>query len=84
MCGEDVPRTAVACPNCGAEERSGWRRDVGLYGEDPALDSFDYDDFVEGEFGSRAKPQGLSTFWWIAAIVVLVAVLLLFARQGGF
>ena len=79
-----MPRNVLACPECGADERSGWRGDVGLYGEDPALDSIDYDDFVKGEFGSRTKPPGLSTFWWVVAIAVLVAVLLLFARQGGF
>lgn len=24
-CGADIPRTARACPGCGADERSGWR-----------------------------------------------------------
>ena len=28
VCGEDVPRGALACPECGADERSGWREDA--------------------------------------------------------
>ncbi len=83
VCGDDVPRGALACPECGADERSGWRTDAGLYGEDPSLESFDYDEFVKDEFGTRAKPRGLSTFWWIAAIVVIAALCFLFARHGG-
>lgn len=83
VCGEDVPCNALACPECGADERSGWRTDAGLYGEDPSLDTFDYDEFAAEEFGGRPKPRGLSTFWWIAAIAVVAALCLLYVRQGG-
>ncbi|MEI6862071.1 MAG: zinc-ribbon domain-containing protein, partial [Verrucomicrobiota bacterium] len=24
-CGADIPRSAYACPECGADERTGWR-----------------------------------------------------------
>ena len=83
VCGDDVPRNSLACPGCGADERSGWREDVGIYGEDPSLETFDYDEFAKDEFGPRARPRGLSTFWWVAAIIVIVALCLLYARQGG-
>jgi hypothetical protein len=39
---------------------------------------FNYRDFVEKEFGSRAKPAGLKTIWWIVGIVLIVACLLYF------
>ena len=31
VCGEDVPRTALACPECGADHTSGWREDAEAY-----------------------------------------------------
>lgn len=31
VCGEDVPPRAKACPECGADERSGWKEDAHLY-----------------------------------------------------
>ena len=48
VCGEDVPRTALACPECGADHTSGWRENaetydaVGLSDED-----FSYEEFVK-------------------------------------
>ncbi len=83
MCGEDVPRNALACPECGADERSGWRGDAGTYDGVGLPDEFDYDEFVREEFGSRVKPKGLSVFWWVAAILVIVALCFVFLRRGG-
>ena len=31
VCGEDVPRGAPACPECGADHNSGWREDAESY-----------------------------------------------------
>lgn len=31
VCGDDVPRGALACPGCGADERSGWNEDAARY-----------------------------------------------------
>ena len=63
VCGEDVPRNARACPQCGADEKSGWAPDAQLL---DALDlpdeEFDYEDFVKKEFGggsrSKVPPAG--------------------------
>ncbi|MGC1479903.1 MAG: zinc ribbon domain-containing protein [Chthoniobacterales bacterium] len=75
VCGEDVPRRALACPECGADERSGWREDADEVGADLGLDDdeFDYDEFVQREFGGGTKPKGISPVWWVTAIVLLVA-----------
>ncbi len=79
VCGEEVPVRAVACPECGADHRSGWREDAdqsgGLGLPD---DEFDYDDFVAQEFGGRPRSNGLNPIWWIAGIVLLVALALYF------
>lgn len=78
VCGEDVPRNALACPECGADERSGWREDAddadGLGLDD---DDFDYDDFVQREFGGGSpRPRGIQPIWWVTAVVLLLAFLL--------
>ncbi len=76
VCGEDVPRNALACPECGADERSGWREDADEAGADPGLDEddFDYDEFVAREFGgNRPRPSGISPVWWVTALVLLIA-----------
>lgn len=74
-----MPRNALACRECGADHASGWRREADTYdalGESD--DEFDYDEFVQNEFGSPIKPRGISTIWWITAVVVLVALSLLY------
>jgi uncharacterized membrane protein YvbJ len=79
VCGEDVPRDALACPQCGADHSSGWREDADTYdGMDLPDRDFNYDDFVRQEFGSHTKPAGLNTIWWIVGIALIVAVLLYF------
>ena len=79
VCGEDVPRRALACPRCGADHNSGWREDADTYdGVDLPEHDFNYDDFVKQEFGSHAKPPGLKTIWWIVAIALIVAFVVYF------
>ncbi len=79
ICGEDVPPNAMACPECGADHNSGWRPDAdsyGLIGE--AEEDFDYDEFVRSEFGSSPRPAGISVIWWVTALVLLVALAMLY------
>ena len=83
VCGEDVPKEALACPECGADHNSGWRADADTY---EALDlpeqDFNYDEFVRREFGRSVKPAGIKMIWWITAIVVLIASVLLYFLAG--
>ncbi|MEO5718193.1 MAG: zinc ribbon domain-containing protein [Chthoniobacterales bacterium] len=73
VCGEEVPRGAVACPECGADHNSGWREGAA---SDDVLgareDDFDYEEFVEREFGSSPKPAGIKPVWWLTAIILLL------------
>ncbi|MEO8044722.1 MAG: zinc ribbon domain-containing protein [Spartobacteria bacterium] len=75
VCGEEVPRSAVACPECGADHNSGWREEA--ESDEVALpeEDFDYDEFIAKEFGSSPKPAAIRMVWWITAIIVLTAVL---------
>ncbi|MGI9086390.1 MAG: zinc ribbon domain-containing protein [Chthoniobacterales bacterium] len=75
VCSEAVPRGALACPECGADDRSGWRDDAAAAdGLDLPDADFDYERFVREEFGSSPKPPGLRAIWWITALVLLLAL----------
>ena len=80
-CGASVPRNARACPQCGSDEQTGWSEDTHADGLDLPEEKFDYDDFVEREFGTKKpKPHGIHWFWWVIAILVLIAFLALWLR----
>lgn len=76
-CGAEVPRHALACPGCGADESTGWNERAKSQSLDLPDDEFDYDEFVKEEFGAKqsasAKPSGLAWVWWVVAIVVASA-----------
>jgi hypothetical protein len=79
VCNEEVPAGALACPECGADHNSGWRVDANVYDEvELRTDDFNYDDFVRREFGSPVKPTGLKMVGWIAGIVLIVALVLMY------
>src|SRR5207253_2927273 len=76
VCGEDVYRGALACPECGADHNSGWRDDAYVNdGLDLPDDEFDYDEFTRREFGGSAKPAGMKTVWWIAGVLLLIVMI---------
>jgi hypothetical protein len=72
VCGEEVPTGALACPECGADERSGWRENE-VDGVDLPDDQLNYDEFVKKEFGPEVKPEGIAWLWWAAAVAALLA-----------
>jgi predicted nucleic acid-binding Zn ribbon protein len=82
VCGEDVPRNAKACPECGADERSGWRPDASLAN---ALDlpdaEFDYDEFVAEEFGGGKRRSVTQRTWAMVAVVLLVVLVVLYVMH---
>jgi hypothetical protein len=72
VCGDDVPTKALACPSCGADERTGLR---GENESEDALgleDEFSYDEFMKREFPSTiGRPAGLHWVWWVTGIILL-------------
>ena len=73
VCGEDVPRNARACPECGSDEQTGWKEgadEIGLAGAPD--EEFDYDRFVEGEFGTAGKRTTMQWVWWVVAVILLI------------
>lgn len=78
-CGADIPRGAKACPECGADERTGWR-------ESSLYDGLDLPDAAwreEGEPGGAdagggrgRQPQvnGVPWYWWLVGVGLVVAL----------
>ena len=81
-CGGDVPRNAKACPECGSSEDNGWSEAAAADNLGIPSEEFDYKEFVEREFAPKTpKPRGISWFWWIVAIIVLIVLLALFTHR---
>ena len=79
VCGEEVQRGALACPECGADHNSGWKEDAEAYDAvDLPDEDFSYDDFVKREFGSQTRPTGVKTIWWVAGILLILAFLVMY------
>ena len=80
-CGAKVPRHARACPECGSDEQTGWSEEAHAGGLDLPEETFDYDDFVEREFGGkRPVPRGIHWLWWVTAILLLGVFLFFWLR----
>jgi uncharacterized membrane protein YvbJ len=72
-CGAEVPPKAKACPACGADEKTGWSEEAYVGGLNLPDESFDYEEFVDREFGKKkVLPRGIGWFWWAVAIVLVV------------
>jgi hypothetical protein len=78
-CGADVPRRAKACPECGSDESTGWSEDAQSQSLGLPDDEFNYDEFVQREFG-KPKRRPMKIFWWLVAVALLIASLLLLLR----
>ena len=78
-CGATIPRGAKACPECGADERTGWRdNDATRYdGLDLPEEAF-ADDEGEKEKPTPAAPRvnGIAWYWWVVGVALLVIMAL--------
>ena len=72
-CGAEVPRNAVACPECGADENTGWNEEATRYdGLDLPDKEFDHDEFVEKEFGAGDRRTEHRPLWVLVAVILLI------------
>ena len=89
QCGALVPDNARACPDCGADEETGWSDRAQAQRLGLPDDEFDHDEFVREEFGDPQsksglppiKPHGLHWVWWAAGVLLILAFLYGFLRQ---
>jgi predicted nucleic acid-binding Zn ribbon protein len=73
-CGAAIPRTARACPECGADERSGWRESSAGDGLD--LPDSAYADDPEAAAAPSRPAHPVNWFWLAAGLLVLVVLVL--------
>jgi hypothetical protein len=67
-----VPAKAKACPECGADEKTGWADDT-IHEEDPA--DFNYEDWKRRE--GVGKPTSRQVVIWAVAVLLLALLLFL-------
>jgi uncharacterized membrane protein YvbJ len=80
-CGARVPSGAKACPECGSDEQTGWSEEASASDLDLPEEKFDYDDFVEREFGGKSPvPRGIHWLWWVTALLLLGLFLFFWLR----
>jgi predicted nucleic acid-binding Zn ribbon protein len=82
ICGTELSPNARACPNCGADERTGWDADddtgAGIYdgldlpGEEDTAEA--YERFLRNEMPRRARRRRHHFIIIIVCIVLVVAV----------
>lgn len=78
-----MPPKARACPECGADEETGWSERAEAQRLGLPDDEFDYDEFAKEEFGGakrEVRPRGIGLMWWMVAIVLLVVTALYLLR----
>ena len=82
-CGEDLAPNARVCPECGADEKTGWSDRA--YSDRLGLpdDEFNYDKFVEEEFGENKEPRRVHPIWWLTAILLLGLFLFFLLRNSA-
>lgn len=74
-CGAEVPPGAMACPECGSSAETGWSESAAADRLGLPDESFNYEEFIESEFGARpSKPSTAKRFWRGVAVVMLVGV----------
>ena len=79
-CGAEVPRNAKSCPECGSDESTGWSDRARAENLGIPDENFDYDEFVEEEFGGReSKRSGPKLFGGITIAIIVVLLILFFA-----
>jgi uncharacterized OB-fold protein len=75
-CGAEVPPRANACPECGADDETGWSEEARASGLGLPDESFDYNDFVKREFDDKSPvPRGIAWYWWVVALALAATFL---------
>jgi len=73
QCGADIPPRARACPECGADERTGWRERSIYDGLD--LPEPDTDDSAP----PSSRRSGRLAWYWVVTLIALLLLLVLAA-----
>lgn len=78
VCGAALPPRAKACPECGADERTGWR-EASIYDGLDLPDEAWRDGDEPGATSQPARVNGLPWYWWLVGVLLLGLLVLGFA-----
>ena len=80
QCGATIPSRASACPECGADERTGWR-EASIYDGMDLPESAWSDEANDDASSSRSSEagrarrirdvNGIAWYWWCAGVALL-------------
>ena len=71
-CGAPIPRGAKSCPECGADERTGWRETSIYDGLELPAGAFDTDDQPDTAGTQPPRINGIAWYWWLIAVVLIL------------
>ena len=77
-CGEDIREDANFCRHCGSSDDDGWGDEAEGY-EGESLDEFDYEGFVEDNYGATSANLGTKMRWRFVSVVLLLLIATFFA-----
>jgi hypothetical protein len=76
VCGAPIPPRAAACPECGADERTGWRDQDPYDGLDLPDHAFTDDDTAAFSTPRHSRPRpGLAWYWYATGLLALLCLL---------
>ena len=78
ICGAAIPRGARACPECGADERTGWRAQS-IY-DDLDLPAEAFEDELSRDGAKRgattSRLNGIPWYWWCVGVALILLLTL--------
>ncbi|MEO6005516.1 MAG: zinc ribbon domain-containing protein [Opitutus sp.] len=73
QCGAEIPARAAACPECGADERTGWRETSPYDGLDLPESAWSDESPSEGaQPGADRRVNGIAWYWWAVGVALLL------------
>jgi hypothetical protein len=74
-CGASIPRHAKACPECGADERSGWREKSVYDDLDLPEEAWQDDSAPAKRLPATKRVNGVPWYWWVVGALVLAVLI---------
>ena len=73
QCGAAIPARAKACPECGADERTGWRQADPYDGLNLPGEAFEDESRDKNQdTAPAARVNGVPWYWWTVGVILLI------------
>ncbi len=71
-CGARIPRGAKACPECGADEKTGWRETSIYDGLELPETAYEDANTQMPRNGQTPRINGIAWYWWLIGLILIV------------